>query len=93
MEQQIPVRELNQHTSAVLEKVAQGVAVTITRDGRPIARLVPITGTSTGLDRLVALGLAVAPVDRGPVALPPMYGDDGQDVAKRLVADRESERE
>ncbi len=92
MEQQIPVRELNQHTSAVLEKVAQGVAVTITRDGRPIARLVPISGASTSLDRLVAIGLAVAPAVRGRVAMPPKYGEGVQDVAKRLVADRESER-
>lgn len=91
MERQIPVRELNQNTSGVLQKVAQGTAVTITRDGKPIARLVPITGTSEGLDRLVASGQAVAPTAPGSVTLPPKYGED-PDVAGRLTSDREEER-
>lgn len=65
--------------------------MTITRDGKPIARLVPVAGTSEGLDRLVASGQAIAPTAPGPVVLPPKYGED-PDVAKRLASDREEER-
>lgn len=92
MEEQVPVRELNQHTSAVLDKVAKGTAITITRDGRPIARLVPIAASSTALDRLVATGLVTAPAVREPLPVPASYGEEsGQDVARELVADRDAE--
>lgn len=92
MEQQIPVRELNQHTSAVLERVSKGQAVTITRDGKPVARLVPIPGPSSILDRLVAMGLATAPSLEGPIPLPPRTGGPVRDLAALLVQDREDER-
>lgn len=91
MEPQIPVRELNQHTSSVLQKVAEGTAVVITRKGQPIARLVPVFGTSEALDRLVAIGHALAPTAPGPVLMPPRFGDD-PDVAGRLASDRQEDR-
>lgn len=92
MEQQIPVRELNQRTSAILSLVAQGQAVTITRDGRPIARLVPITFGSPYLDRVIAAGLAIAPTVEGPLPTPPLTAHPEKDVAALLVSDREHER-
>lgn len=36
--------EAKTHLSELLDRVARGDQVTITRHGRPIARLVPITG-------------------------------------------------
>jgi len=92
VERRIPVRELNQHTSAVLREVAGGTAVTITSDGHAIARLVPLTGGSSALDRLAATGQATAPSVEGPVVLPPADGTEGIDVAAALVADRHDER-
>ena len=93
MEEQAPVRELNQRTSSILAKVEKGTAITITRDGRPVARVVPIAGASPSLDRLVAVGLVTAPAVRGPVPLPATYGEQmPSDVAQKLVADRASER-
>lgn len=92
VERQIPVRELNQHTSAVLDRVAKGQAVTITRDGRPIARLVPVAGASSFLDGLVAQGLARAPVAHGPLCPPPNDPGTVPSVADLLVHDREQER-
>jgi prevent-host-death family protein len=92
MERRIPVRELNQRTSAVLSDVARGVAVTITSDGRPIARLVPVTGASPTLDGLVGTGRAVGPSVGGPVSMPRTYGDERLDVAAALAADRADER-
>lgn len=93
VEQQVPVRELNQHTSAVLDRVQKGVAVTITRDGRPVARLVPITERlGPGLDALVATGRAVAPTAFGPLPVPRPAENPDVDVAALLVRDRERER-
>jgi prevent-host-death family protein len=40
----IGVRELRQHASRYLEEVAAGEPIEITDRGRPVARLVPITG-------------------------------------------------
>lgn len=93
MEEQVPVRELNQRTSSILAKVEKGTAITITRDGRPVARLVPIAGASRSLDRLVETGLVTAPAVREPIPTPATYGEERpEDVAHKLVADRESER-
>jgi prevent-host-death family protein len=41
--------EAKTHLPALLERVARGERITITKHGRPIARLVPIE--RTGLDR------------------------------------------
>jgi prevent-host-death family protein len=92
-ERQIPVRELNQRTSAVLDQVIRGHALTITRDGHPIARLIPIVGTASVLDRWVAEGLATAPTVVGPFPLPPPSDDaTTPDAAALLVKDRDEER-
>ncbi|MGU3501704.1 type II toxin-antitoxin system Phd/YefM family antitoxin [Mycobacterium sp. C31M] len=40
----IGVRELRQHASRYLDAVAAGESIVITDRGRPVARLVPITG-------------------------------------------------
>jgi len=91
VERLVPVRELNQRTSAVLSEVARGAAVTITSGGRPVARLVPLTGDVQTLDRLVAAGRAVAATVTGPVGLPPLRGDQEVDVLAALAADRDLE--
>ena len=38
------MRELRQHASRYLDEVAAGESIEITDRGRPVARLVPITG-------------------------------------------------
>lgn len=40
----IGVRELRQYASRYLEEVAAGESIEVTDRGRPVARLVPITG-------------------------------------------------
>lgn len=39
---EVASRELRNHTRALLERVAAGETITITVDGRPVARLEPI---------------------------------------------------
>jgi len=42
MENSVGVFEAKTHLSALLDRVEQGDEVTITRHGRPVARLVPV---------------------------------------------------
>ena len=90
--EQIAIRELNQHTSRVLARVRAGETVEVTDRGEPIARLVPIVAGDALLSRLVAEGRATAPTSRGPLPLPPVLGDPGQDVAAALAEFRDEER-
>jgi prevent-host-death family protein len=90
--ERIPVRELNQHTSAVIARVEHGETLEVTVRGRPVARLIPIEGGHSLLDRLVAEGKAVPPTATGPVPTPPRLGDPAINVAEELAASREEER-
>lgn len=90
--ERIGVRELNQNTSQVLARVQRGETVEVTDRGRPVARLVPVDGGLSLLDRFVAEGRAVAPAISGPVPLPPPLGDAAVNVADELAAAREDER-
>lgn len=90
--ERIGVRDLNQNTSQVLARVRRGEAIEVTERGRPVARLVPIDGGTSLLDRLVAEGRAVAPTGGGPIPVPPALGDPDVNVAEDLAAAREDER-
>lgn len=101
MERTIPVRELNQHTSAVLAEVERGVPMTVTRAGKPVARLVPVDDGSPQrrkrspyLEHLIATGRATAATETGPIPMPtPIPGSDPSvNVAALLENDREQER-
>lgn len=53
----VSMRELNQKTRAVVDRVVkEGVALTVTDRGRPIAEIHPVS-QKVGLDRLEELGL------------------------------------
>ncbi|KAB1914698.1 type II toxin-antitoxin system Phd/YefM family antitoxin [Micromonospora sp. AMSO31t] len=90
--EQIPVRELNQHTSRVLARVRAGETVEVTDRGQPIARLVPVLAGDALLGRLVAEGRATAPTAAGPIPMPPVLGDPAVDVAAVLADARDEER-
>jgi prevent-host-death family protein len=92
VEREIPVRELNQHTSAVLREVQEGHSVTILKAGKPVARLVPVSSGSSGLDQLIAEGRVTPATIRGPFPPPRVFGDPTRDVAAELAAFREEER-
>lgn len=90
---QIGVRELNQHTSQVLDRVRAGEEIEITDRGVPIAELRPIRGTRAALARLAAEGrLAPPTVDPAVLNTLPMVPADDINVADLLAADREAER-
>jgi len=45
MQQQVPIRDINQHLSRYLEVVEGGSEIIITRRGKPVARLSAITAS------------------------------------------------
>jgi prevent-host-death family protein len=90
--ERIPVRELNQNTSAVLARVQQGETVEVTVSGHAVARIVPIAAGVAGLERRVAEGRATAPTATGPVPMPPVLGDPARNVADELARARDQER-
>jgi prevent-host-death family protein len=89
----IGVRELNQQTSQILDRVRAGETIEITDRGIPIAEIRPIGGQRSGLARLIAEGrLAAATVDPAIVQSMSMVPQDDVNVADLLAADREEER-
>ncbi len=90
MERRVPVRVLNQQTSAILAEVAHGHAVTITSGGKPVARLVGIVPGP--LDDLVGEGIAIGATVGGQIRLPDVTLGSEIDVATALASDREQER-
>lgn len=59
---EVGIRELRDHLSSWLDQVADGREITVTDRGRPVARIIPVTGRSR-LDQLIADGL-VSPATR-----------------------------
>lgn len=50
------IRELRDHLSRYLERVQAGEELTVTDRGRPVARLIPVDGTSP-FDQLLTDGI------------------------------------
>ncbi len=88
--ERVGVRELNQNTSQVVDRVRRGETIEITDRGRPVARLVPVSRGTAALDRLVAEGRAIPPTAAGPIPMPPILGDGSASAA--LIAMRDEER-
>ena len=59
----ITVRELRNHGGRVLDRVAGGESLTVTRDGRPIAELRPVAGRALPAATLLARWRRLPPVD------------------------------
>ena len=84
----VSVRQLNQQTSAVLAEVAQGQTVTITKAGRPIARIVPLSAEDAFIDSLVEQGLVTPATWTGPIPLPPDDGTSHINLSDEIVRER-----
>lgn len=89
--ERVGVRELRQHASAVLRRVAAGESVVVTDRGRPVARLSPLAGH--GMATLTASGLIRAPLRRMRDAPAPVDVPAGSpSAAEALAAARADER-
>jgi prevent-host-death family protein len=87
----IPVSDLNQHTTAVLARVANGESLEITVSGRPIARLVPIDTNATRRADLVRRGRLIPAGHLGPLVLPQSKPDLSVDSTE-VISDLRKER-
>jgi prevent-host-death family protein len=63
----VGIRELKDMASSIIDRVEDGEAITVTKNGRAVARIVS-TGTPPHLSALIADGTVRAP--RGPRYLP-----------------------
>lgn len=63
----VGIRELKDKASSIIDRVEEGEAITVTKHGRPVARIVS-TNTSPHLSALIADGTVRAP--EGPRYLP-----------------------
>jgi prevent-host-death family protein len=64
----VGIRELKDKASSIIDRVEEGEAITVTKHGRPVARIVS-TSTPPHLAALIADGTVRAPA--GPRYLPP----------------------
>lgn len=64
----IPIRELNQQTSAIVARAQRGETLAITSNGRVVARLVPVEPSP--LDSLIRQGRVVPATDDRPIPQP-----------------------
>jgi len=87
--ERIGIRELRQHASRYLAKVAGGETVEVTDRGRPVALLVPVG--SDPWQELLAGGRVACPPDAADLLEEPP-GDYGVAASAALAAARETER-
>ena len=85
----IGVRELRQHASRYLARVATGESIEVTDRGRPVAVLVP--PRKDPWEELIASGRVLASTRAGSV-LDEAPCDFGVDASARLAAMRKEER-
>ena len=85
----IGVRELRQHASRYLARVASGETLEVTDRGRPVAMLVPVRGDEW--QNLLARGRVTPPTEGGDV-LDETPSDFGIVPSDTLAAMREDER-
>jgi len=70
-ESAVGVRELRQNLSQYLRRVQRGETLEVTDHGKPVAVLAPLGPLSSPLERLVASGKVVRPVQDLMAVLPP----------------------
>ena len=85
----IGVRELRQHASRYLARVADGETIEVTDRGRPVALLVPVRADQW--QALLASGRVSPPTDDDDIS-EESPSDYGSGASGRLTAMREDER-
>ncbi|HEX5594851.1 MAG TPA: type II toxin-antitoxin system prevent-host-death family antitoxin [Micromonosporaceae bacterium] len=96
----ISARDLSRRAASVLDRVEHGERLIVTRDGEPVAEIIPIDRSQRILARWIKEGLIAEPpssgyaraaaVSRGARKLPP--APPGQNATEVLLQMREDER-
>ena len=87
--ERISILEFNQQFDDVLARVEHGETFEITNQGRPIARIVPVTGGE--LDDLIAAGRVIPATDRTPIPMPTIKAPPGSDAGELIRQLRDEE--
>jgi prevent-host-death family protein len=89
--EQVGIRALQQHASEVVRRVAGGEVVEVTDRGRPVARLVPVSGSR--LEAWCEAGLArKALLTVSDLGMPLRWGTSGPRLSDLLERARTNER-
>ena len=59
----VPVRDLRNHSAEVLARVLRGESLTVTRDGEPVAAIIPLPRREVGIAQLIERRRTLPPVD------------------------------
>ncbi len=62
---QVSLRELRNHGDDVLDRVEAGERLTVTRNGKPVAELVPLARRELALDEILRRARTLPPIDPG----------------------------
>ena len=90
MSEAVGIRALQQNASEVVQRAARGQTVTVTDRCRPVARLVPLTGSP--IELLLAEG-HVRAARRDPRDIPtPLPASSGPTLSELLAEARADER-
>ncbi|HEY4377337.1 MAG TPA: type II toxin-antitoxin system prevent-host-death family antitoxin [Acidimicrobiales bacterium] len=84
---EVGVRELKNDLSRYLDRVADGEELTVTRRGRPVARLLPADATTDRLADLIKAGVVQPPTSSRRTLPTPIKLDGGATVSD-LVAEQ-----
>jgi prevent-host-death family protein len=88
----VGIRELRQNLSVYVRRVREdGQAYEVTERGEPVARLLPLEGRGTRVERMVADG-RIAPATRHLADLPdPLHAAGARSLSAILIEQREEE--
>ena len=87
------MRELRQHASRYLRRVAAGESITVTDRGRPVAILIPPPRGVSTYEELVARGELIPPRrPTGALLDPPLPPIEGFSASEELQRLRDEER-
>jgi prevent-host-death family protein len=62
---QVSIRDLRNHGGQVIDRVAAGEQITVTRDGKPVAELRPLAGRRLSAEALLRRWARLPAVDPG----------------------------
>lgn len=84
---EIGIRQLKNEASALIDQVEHGEVLTVTRRGRPVARIVPV-GMAPGIAKLVESGRVRWSGHKPALPTPVALRGDGPSAAEMVIEDR-----
>ena len=84
----VTIREVNQNTSAVFERVRRGEEIIVTRGGHPQARITPYNPENL-LEQLIAQGKIIPADPNAPELIPMTPSRDPMPIIEQEREDRE----